>query len=87
MYTNIKLDDLKEKLGAIITECCSRTPKYLIVNMNTKYAYWSNSKSKNKNVLNLTKENMISHINFLIDNIYFNFCWPIYIYTFMNLNL
>ena len=74
LYTNIELGDLKEKLGIIITECCNRAPKYLIVNVNTKYAYWANSKSKNKNVLNLNKDKMISHINFLIDNIYFGFC-------------
>jgi hypothetical protein len=74
LYTNIHLEDLKEKLGIIISECCSRAPKYLIVNINTKYAYWSNSKSKNPNVMNLTKDKMISHINFMIDNIYFSFC-------------
>ena len=78
LYTNIDLGDLKEKLGIIISECCSRTPKYLIVNINTNYAYWSNSKSKNKNVLNLTKDKMISHINFMIDNIYFSFCKNFY---------
>ena len=78
LYTNIDLEDLKKCINEIIQECFKYTPKYLIANLITKYAYWSNVKSKSKNIFNLTKEKIISHINFLIDNIYISFCGKFY---------
>ncbi len=72
------LNNISSKSKAYIIEDCCRTPKYLLINKKTEHAQWSNSKSKNENVLNLTKELMISHIRFLIDNIYVTFCKNFY---------
>ena len=82
LYTNIDLEDLKDKLIKLIEQIFKNTSKYIIANINTKRAYWSNkipkNSIKNKHIHVQTKEIIISHITFLIDNIYTSFCGEIY---------
>jgi hypothetical protein len=75
LYTNIDLTDLKDKICGIVDQCFEKTPKYLFINIKTKYAWWTNSNiNKNENVVILNHDIIVSHIKFLIDNIYFRFC-------------
>ena len=77
LYTNIDLSDLKEKLTLFVTQIFEKSSNYLVVNTATSNVKWNNVIPKytiNKsNYHCITKDILISHLTFLIDNIYVKF--------------
>ena len=71
LYTSIPHDQLKSNLCKFVDRIFDiKNKKYIVCNLYTKYAYFSDSVStnSNRNYIKFTKSSFIECINYLIDN-------------------